>query len=73
LGVLFDKAMDDKMKKQHSLPAAMWKAIAAVAVQSFLFGYLFGCLNPCLVTGSGSYPCCHAFHFVPVDLEYCGM
>lgn len=35
----------------ESIPMGMWKAAMLVAIQSFLFGYVYSCFNACLVTG----------------------
>eukprot|EP01038_Epipyxis_sp_PR26KG_P009278 gene9278-12500_t len=37
-----------------TIPRSMWRAAIMVASQSFLFGYVFSCLNSCLVTGKNN-------------------
>jgi hypothetical protein len=36
------------------IPRSMWIASVIVALQSFSFGYVFSCLNACLVTGDNN-------------------
>lgn len=36
------------------IPRAMWVAAVTIALQSFSFGYVFSCLNACLVTGDNN-------------------
>ena len=36
------------------IPQSMWNAALLVALQSFSFGYVFSCLNACLVTGDNN-------------------
>jgi hypothetical protein len=36
------------------IPRSMWIASVLVALQSFSFGYVFSCLNACLVTGDNN-------------------
>lgn len=39
---------------EEKTPAAMWSAALLITLQSFLFGYCFSALNPCLVTGDNN-------------------
>lgn len=41
-------------QQDNSIPLSMWTAVLLIAIQSFLFGYCFSCLNPCLVAGSSN-------------------
>lgn len=36
------------------IPGALWQAAVIIALQSFSFGYVFSCLNSCLVTGDNN-------------------
>ncbi len=36
------------------IPAAMWRAALLVAIQSFLYGYVFSCFNSSLLTGDNN-------------------
>lgn len=38
----------------ENTPSAMWSAVLLITLQSFLFGYCFSSLNPCLVTGDST-------------------
>jgi len=42
------------MTAQSTIPTSMWFAALVVASQSFMFGYVFSCLNACLVTGDNN-------------------
>jgi hypothetical protein len=41
-------------KQKVSIPKSMWFAATLVATQSFAFGFVFSCLNACLVTGDNN-------------------
>jgi hypothetical protein len=34
-----------------TIPFSMWRSALLITCQSFMFGYVFACLNSCLVTG----------------------
>lgn len=36
------------------IPNGLWQAAVIIALQSFSFGYVFSCLNSCLVTGDNN-------------------
>lgn len=38
----------------EKIPTSMWTSALLIAMQSFLFGYVFSSLNPCLVTGDSN-------------------
>ena len=46
--------MGSAKEQDNSIPLSMWTAVLLIATQSFLFGYCFSSLNPCLVTGSNN-------------------
>lgn len=39
---------------KEPIPFTMWQSALMIALQSFLFGYFFSCLNSCLVTGDNN-------------------
>jgi len=41
-------------KNKEQIPTAMWTSALLIASQSFLFGFVFSCLNACLVTGDNN-------------------
>lgn len=45
-------AMAEETEQAAVIPRSMWIASIVVALQSFSFGYVFSCLNACLVTGT---------------------
>jgi MFS family permease len=49
------------MKNYRDIPQTTWHVILTITSQSFLFGYVFACINPCLATGeSNSGSACHS-------------
>lgn len=42
------------VEAREQIPQSMWLAAGFVGLQSFLFGYVFSCLNSCLVTGNNN-------------------
>mmetsp|Transcript_13619 Transcript_13619/g.29914 ORF Transcript_13619/g.29914 Transcript_13619/m.29914 type:complete len:539 (-) Transcript_13619:2377-3993(-) len=42
------------MSAKEEIPMSMWRAAFLIASQSFLFGFVFSCLNACLVTGDNN-------------------
>jgi SP family myo-inositol transporter-like MFS transporter 13 len=46
--------MPSSKDQDNSIPLSMWTAVLLIATQSFLFGYCFSSLNPCLVAGDSN-------------------
>eukprot|EP01040_Poterioochromonas_malhamensis_P017734 gene17734-20476_t len=44
----------DTARPDNSIPLSTWAAVLLISAQSFLQGYCFSSLNPCLVTGSNN-------------------
>eukprot|EP01035_Chromulina_nebulosa_P060287 gene60287-82483_t len=51
-----DDILKSTDKSLDSVPFCLWRAAFLVALQSFLFGYIFSCMNSCLVTGNNHSP-----------------
>lgn len=47
---------EEGRKSADVIPARMWFAALLIALQSFSFGYVFSCLNACLVAGNDNDP-----------------
>lgn len=43
--------MTDTSKPNVVIPIAMWQVAILIALQSLSYGYVYSCLNACLVTG----------------------
>ena len=43
--------MTDTSKPHVVIPIAMWQVAVLIALQSLSYGYVYSCLNACLVTG----------------------
>eukprot|EP01039_Chlorochromonas_danica_P003073 gene3073-3356_t len=47
-------AAEDKTVEDKTITPGIWKAASVITLQSFLYGYLLACFNPCLVTGDNN-------------------
>lgn len=46
--------MSNTTETNLPIPVTLWRAAAIIALQSLSFGYVFSCLNACLVTGDNN-------------------
>lgn len=54
------KSGNGEIEGQAIIPFELWRGALLVCTQSFLFGYVFSCLNACLMTGdNNSGPDCY--------------